>query len=134
MTKEGANIWHVEDAEPWRSIVSMILEGAGHQVISTASAKEARSMVPAGIQGINVSILDGDLGDGSGAEIAKLNRESKLATGIIGLSGGSTPWADVSLNKGKFDKSALCEAVTSLYKGTTQSPQNSSVLRTPKRG
>jgi DNA-binding NtrC family response regulator len=122
MTESGLNIWHVEDSASWRTAVLDTLEDAGHQVLSTASATEARGMVPDGIQGIHISILDGDLGDGKGGEIAKLIRDSKLAIGIIGLSGGSTPWADVSLDKLDFDEIALCEAVTMLSKKTTQLP------------
>src|SRR3989338_1117480 len=118
-TKVGGTVWHVEDGDSWRNIVSSILTRDGHQVVSTPNATEARRMIPDDLQGVGVSILDGDLGDGTGAEIAGLIRQSQLAIGIIGLSAGNSPWADASLSKLSFDAEDL-KATVDRFLGTQE--------------
>jgi len=107
------NVWHVENSNNWANIISRILLGDGHTVITTRSATEAKKMIPKQIKRFDVSILDEDLGDGKGEQIATLLRKSGYQIGVIGLSKRATPWADVSLNKGDFDIDQLRSAVGS---------------------
>jgi DNA-binding response OmpR family regulator len=108
------NVWHVEDSGSWQRIVCRTLAEDGHSVTTTPNATAARGMIPDGIAGIDVSILDGDLGDGTGAELAGLIRQSGLPIAIIGLSAGKTPWADTSLTKFSFDTDQLRESLQKL--------------------
>ena len=71
------------------------------------------------VKAFSVAILDEDLGDGTGKEVADLLREKQIPIGIIGLAHGKTPWADISINKSGlnelgFDKNELLAAMAKI--------------------
>ena len=112
-------VWHVENLESWQGIVQRALTKNGYLVTTTGTATEAKKMVPALIQDIEVAILDGNLEDGNGEDVAALSRNSKLSIGIIGLSDNLTTWADVSLDKTDFERDQLLATVAKLIAAST---------------
>lgn len=97
--KQPIRVWHVDDNRDFQWTIARILNEGGYLVTTTGTAKEARAMIPDRVRDFKVAILDSNLGDGSGEQIAKLLREKEIPIGIIGLATGKTPWADISFNK-----------------------------------
>lgn len=105
--KQPIKVWHVEDKRDWQEIVSMALTKAGYQVTTTGSATEAKKMIPDSVKDFKAAVLDGNLGDGNGKEIAVLLRTSQLPISIIGLASENTPWADAYVSKVGSDKTGF---------------------------
>ena len=101
----NANVFFVEDSKEFRRAVKRLLEDRGHTVVLEAgSLKEALQKVEeAKEKGVNIAIIDGDLGTGSddGQKVAEELRRAIPGIKIISCSGAVTPitWGDENPGK-----------------------------------
>ena len=104
MPKE-AKIFIAEDNVSYRDALKDLLDYCGHTVVLEAGSisealektKEAKGL------GVNIAILDGDLGSGDvydGPKIAKILRKEIPGIKIISFSAKPAGWGDVNPGKG----------------------------------
>ena len=109
-----ARVFHVEDDERIRRIVSGQMQANGHEVVlSAGTVREAKSYIPDELiaRAVNMAIIDGSLPDGSGETVANAIRIADLPMPIISFSGGRLLWGNINLDKANGPK-PLLEAVS----------------------
>ena len=77
-------ILYIEDHEDTRELVTIVLQGYGHEVISDDSSQGA--MIRAAKEKFDLYMLDSWLSDGSGLDLCKKLREFDGQTPILFLS------------------------------------------------
>jgi signal transduction histidine kinase/ActR/RegA family two-component response regulator len=85
----GANILLVEDEEPLRRLVSMLLQQQGYAVHEAASAEEARRQFHTQAQGFAVVLSDVVMPGGSGLDLAMALRTEQPSLRVVLMSGYS---------------------------------------------
>jgi DNA-binding NtrC family response regulator len=80
-------ILYVDDSEPNRVTLSALLECEGYDVSVASSCSEARQLIASG--SFDLFVLDQDLGDGLGSDLAPAVRARFPGAKVILLSGAA---------------------------------------------
>lgn len=127
MAPENASVFVAEDDTIWQKNYARWLASGGHRVVATATSLTEAGEVIATLreQGVQVAIVDGNLGSGpwassdgrDGRRIVKLIRDLHPDVKIVGATGApeGVEGADVNVRKSaEMDPTKLNETVTSL--------------------
>ena len=98
-----AKVFLADDEQNLRDVVRRFVELAGHEVVLEASSlEEALENIKQAVgKGVNVAVIDGNLGtgQGDGPEIARVLRMAIPEIGIISFSGDLVDWGHFNLRK-----------------------------------
>lgn len=103
MSPENARVIIVHDDRDYLKILTLWLEGSGHQVIKTAHNLEDGKKLIEEIKNngptINVALLDGNLshassGGNDGRTLAKQVRDQLPGVKVLSISGDPQKWSD----------------------------------------
>jgi len=103
--KHIGRIFHVDDNKLiLEDVAENLADDDIYKVVLTArSVREALSYIPARLKelDVNFALLDGELPDGSGAEVAEAIRKSELGIIVASLSGKLRlpTWGDINIDK-----------------------------------
>ncbi len=122
MAPENALVFVAEDSASWQSTYKRVLPAAGHQVVATAtSLPQAAEVIPTlGEQGVQVAIVDGNLGlsqwGEDGAIVVERLRAEVPGIKIVGVTSDpdGVKGADVNIRKSEIDPTKLNETITNL--------------------
>lgn len=113
-----ARIFQVDDNIEGLKIMRKLLGSHDHDVVLIATTvAQALSYIPDILieKKVNLALVDGNLPDGSGDQVAQAIRDSGLPISIIALSARQQKFGDQNLNKGEGLRPIL-QAINSLLK------------------
>ncbi|MBI4097663.1 MAG: response regulator [Candidatus Levybacteria bacterium] len=123
MAPENALVFVAEDSASWQATYKRVLPAAGHQVVATATSlvKASEAIPTLAEQGVQVAIVDGNLGlvsmDGEdGAIVVERLRAEVPGIKIVGVTSDpdGVRGADVNIRKSEIDPTKLNETITGL--------------------
>ena len=103
--EEKAKVFLAEDDQDLIMLEKIWIEKSGHEVILMASslAEALENIEKAKEEGVNVAVIDGDLGTGpnDGFRVTKALREAIPGIGVVSFSVNELEWGDFNPRKPK---------------------------------